>query len=396
MSFAETYLEHRKKENLRLIELKNKEKFYLDLMNIENSWTGRMDTSVGNTFIMESVQLIVNSMELFELGYFDCAYYSLRSAVEISTTMVFLSDMPHEERESFLNSWKSTKDFPMQGKMLKMLSEKGGIFIDVKEEMPDFFDFAKNLNMELHKYVHKQGFQHFYVSRNHPINMKKSTEDFVSIFESYVKKCITIVAVMRLVIDPFPILLMDKEILFRCFDSMTDPYSEEFVDEYIGELFINEYKNTSIFISTYESFINEPLKSEPTFDVMKYQYIDTNKKDEIHAQLSLLTDYDVVCCLLAFSSSKVVKIYCCGGLMMYFTDRKTNRKEMSWSGIDFKNFEDSAQKINLPYDEVYISVFEFNNEPYFIEHNETIDEEEYKNLDLQIRDYLNKHDIEKE
>lgn len=396
MSFSETYLEHRKTQNLRSIELKNKEKFYLDLMNIEHSWTGRMDTSVGNTFIMESVQLIVNSMELFELGYFDCAYYSLRSAVEISTTMVFLSDMPHEERELFLNSWKSTKDFPMQGKMLKMLSEKGGIFIDVKEEMPDFFDFAKNLNMELHKYVHKQGFQHFYVSRNHPINMKKSTEDFVSIFESYVKKCITIVAVMRLVIDPFPILLMDKEILFRCFDSMTDPYSEEFVDEYIGELFINEYKNTSIFTSTYESFMNEPLKSEPTFDVMKYQYIDTNKKDEIYAQLSLLTDYDVVCCLLAFSSSKVVKIYCCGGLMMYFTDRKTNRKEMSWSGMDFKNFEASDEKINLPYDEVYISVFRFKEETYFIEHNETIGEDEYKDIVLQIQDFWDKHYIENE
>ena len=189
---------------------------------------------------------------------------------------------------------------------------------------------------------------------------------------------------------------MDRDILFRCFDSMTDPYSQEFVDEYIGELFVNEYKNTSIYTSTYDSFINEPLKSEATFDVMKHQYIDTNKKEEIFEQLSLLKEYDVTCCLLAFSSSKIVKIYCCGGLMMFFTDRKTNRKAMSWSGLDFKNFEESSQKFNLPYDEVYISVFEFNNEPYFIEHNETINEKEYKTLDMQIRDYLNKHDVEKE
>lgn len=392
MSFSE----YRKTQNLKPIELKNKEKIYLDLMNIEHSWTGRMDTSVGNTFIMESVQLIVNSMELFELGYFDCAYYSLRSAVEISTTMVFLSDMPYDEQEAFLDSWKSTQKFPMQGKMLSMLSEKGGIFIDVKEEMPDFFEFAKTLNNELHKYVHKQGFRHFYVSRNHPINGNKSTDDFVATFESYLKKCITVVAVMRLVIDPFPILLMDRDILFRCFDSMTDPYSQEFVDEYIGDLFVNEYKNTSIYTSTYDSFINDPLKSEATFDVMKHQYIDTNKKEDILEQLSLLKEYDVICCLLAFSSTKIAKIYCCGGLMMFFTDRKTNRKVMSWSGLDFKKFEESSQKINLPYDEVYISVFKFNNEPYFIEHNETIDEEEYKYLDLNIRDYLNKHAVEKD
>ena len=82
--------------------------------------------------------------------------------------------------------------------------------------------------------------------------------------------------------------------------------------------------------------------------------------------------------------------------MMFFTDRKTNRKAMSWSGLDFKKFEENSQKFNLPYDEVYISVFEFNNEPYFIEHNETINEEEYKTLDMEIRDYLNKHNVEKE
>ena len=390
MSFSE----HRKTLNLKPVELKNKEKFYLDIMNIENSWTGRMDTSAGNTFIMESVQLIVNSMELFELGYFDCAYYSLRSAVEISTTMVFLSDMPHGERENFLESWKSTKDFPMQGKMLSMLSEKGGVFIDVKEEMPDFFEFAKKLNKELHKYVHKQGFKHFYVSRNHPINGNKSMDGYVATFQSYLKKCITVVAVMRLVIDPFPILLMDQDILYRCFDSMTDPYSQEFVDEYIGELFVNEYKNTSIYTSTYDSFINEPLKSEATFDVMKYQCIDTTKKDEILLQISLLKQCDVICCLLAFSSQKIVKIYGYGGWMMYFTERKTNRKSMSWSGMDFKNFETCNEKINLPYDESYISVFKFNNETYFIEHNEMLNEEEYKDIDLNVRDSLDKYDIE--
>ena len=45
---------------------------------------------------------------------------------------------------------------------------------------------------------------------------------------------------MRLAIDAFPVLLMDKNILYRCFDSLTEPYSEEFVNEYIGEKYISE------------------------------------------------------------------------------------------------------------------------------------------------------------
>ena len=72
----EPYIEWRKKENLRPLSLPNKEKFYLDLQNIEHSWSGRMDIGgIGNTFIVEAEQQLVNAIELFEIGYFDCAYF---------------------------------------------------------------------------------------------------------------------------------------------------------------------------------------------------------------------------------------------------------------------------------------------------------------------------------
>lgn len=65
---------------------------------------------------------------------------------------------------------------------------------------------------------------------------------------------------MRLAIDPFPILLMDEEILYRCFDSMTEPYSEEFVEKYIGETIISEYKNTDVYVGIYDSFVRDEKK----------------------------------------------------------------------------------------------------------------------------------------
>ena len=65
----EPYIEWRKKENLRPLSLPNKEKFYLDLQNIEHSWSGRMDIGgIGNTFIVEAEQQLVNAIELFEIG----------------------------------------------------------------------------------------------------------------------------------------------------------------------------------------------------------------------------------------------------------------------------------------------------------------------------------------
>lgn len=373
---TDSYVSWRKNQNIKPIELPNKVTFYSDLINIEHSWSGRMDTNICNTFIMEAEQQLVNAIEMFELGYFDCAYYSLRSAVDISTTMVFLSDMPDEDREKYLSAWKATEDFPMQGQMIKQLSRQGNVFADMVSKMPDFFASAKALSAELNKYVHKQGLQHFYISRNYPINQQKPLDGFIKSFEAYLQRCIGVVAVMRLAIDPFPILLMDEEILYRCFDSMTEPYSEEFVEKYIGETIISQYKDTDIYIGTYDSFMNDEKKKESVFNVMKHQYIDSKKMDEIFSQLHLLSKADIICVLMVAASEKVVKVYCYNGLAMYFTDRNTNRTVMSWSGADFKTFAEAEELINQPYDEAYISTFTFDGEHFHIEHNEKLDVDE--------------------
>ncbi len=370
------YIEWRKKENLQPLQLENKSKYYRDLINIEHSWSGRMDGNVGNTFIMEAEQQIINAIELFEMGYFDCAYYSLRSAIDISTTMVFLSDLPDEDREKYLNDWKNVRQFPLRSEMLKKLSKDGSIFTDMFENMPIFFNQAKELSERLNKYVHKQGLRHFYTSRNHPIWGNKTQCTFISDFEKYLKDCICVVAVMRLAIDPFPILLMDEEILYRCFDSMTEPYSNEFVNEYIGKDILEEYKSTNFYYTTRQSFEGEEKKNEAVFNIVKHQYIDTKKFDEIFKQFHLLPFNDAISTLIVYICSKAVKVYAYGGILPFCTDRNSNRKNTSWSSMEFDNFENAQDKLNQQYDEAYISVFNFKNKYFFVEHNELLTNEE--------------------
>ena len=377
------YVEWRKKQNIRSVVLPEKEKLFLDLMNIEHSWSGRLDTNIGNTFIMEADQLLVNAMELFEMGYFDCAYFSLRSAIDISTTMVFLCDV--EEREKYLFKWKKLETFPQRYEMIQKLSKKGDIFSDMYINMPTFFKDAEETSQKLNKYVHKQGLRNFYISRNHPVNLRESTIDFVNIFVEFLKKVIGIVAVMRLAIDPFPILLMDKEILYRCFDSMTEPYSDNFVNEYVGQNIVQEYKKTTLFISTYEDFIKEEKKKEVVFNVVKHKYIDTRQYKEILSQFHLMTKNDIIATQIACNCNKVVKVYALDGLLMFFTDRNTNRKEQSWSGAQFQEFSNSEHKFNQPFDEVYISVFKGEDTAYFAEHNEMLDESEIAFIESMIK-----------
>lgn len=377
------YVEWRKKQNIRSVVLPEKEKLFLDLMNIEHSWSGRADTNIGNTFIMEADQLLINAMELFEMGYFDCAYFSLRSAIDVSTTMVFLCDI--EEREKYLFKWKKLETFPQRYEMIKKLSKKGDIFSDMYINMPTFFKEAEEISQKLNKYVHKQGLRNFYISRNHPVRSSESTIEFVNTFLEFLKKVIGIVAVMRLAIDPFPILLMDKEILYRCFDSMTEPYSEDFVNEYVGQNIVQEYKKTALFIGTYEDFIKEEKKKEAVFNVVKHQYIDTRQYKDILSQFHLMTKNDIIATQIACNCDKIVKVYAIDGLLMFFTDRKTNRKELSWSGAQFQAFSNSKHKFNQPFDEVYISVFNVGESDYYAEHNELLYESEIAFIESMIK-----------
>jgi hypothetical protein len=351
----------------------NSEDLYFSLLNIEHSFTGRMDAKVANLFIMESNQMLVNSLSLFEMGYFDCAFYSLRAALEQATLLVYLSDLPEIKREQQLAVWRGTDRFPMKTQMLSELKADGDIFRDMIVKMPAFFEDARKVNDELNKIVHKQGEPYLYVARSNPFLFNKSDDTLLEDFLRLFKKCVGIVAVMRLAIDPFPILLMDEEIRLRAFDTMTDPYDEEFVNEYIGENTVAEYKLTDNFIDHAAYYLSEPKKSIPTYNVMKFQYIDTNERDSIEAEYGLLEPWDVIASKIAFRCNKVVKIYAYGGLLMYFTDRKTNRTDLTFSSETFKDFANNPQKMNLQYDEALISVFPFNNEFCWVEHDSPLE-----------------------
>ena len=70
--------------------------------------TGILQNMFCNGFMTESVELIKHALFLYEDGYFDCAFYSLRQSVEIMNSMLLLSD--DEDR---LKEWKAKAWFPM-------------------------------------------------------------------------------------------------------------------------------------------------------------------------------------------------------------------------------------------------------------------------------------------
>jgi len=54
------------------------------------------------------------------------------------------------------------------------------------------------------------------------------------------------IAVFRLAVDPFPLLLADEAIYNRTGQLMTEGYAEDFIEKYIGINHIEAYKNRTI------------------------------------------------------------------------------------------------------------------------------------------------------
>lgn len=380
------HLEHREKYNLIPYQIANKEEYYYDLSNIEGSWTGRMDAQIANTFIHEAVQLIVNAISVYEMGYFDCAYYSLRQSIELSTSMVYLMELDIEKREEELKKWKAQSSFPMFNQMIKFLNTNGNVFADMRNKMVSYFVELQSAKERLNKIVHKLGFNTFYVSRNHALNQNKDKTKYHNEFLQLTEKCIGATAVLRLAIDPFPVLLMDEEIYTRTGDTLTEPYSEEFVEKYIGFKNVDAYKQTELYLSLYQSIMENKKMTPSVTDVIKNNFIDREMIEEIltHADQLRYIDFLVVSCYLL--SNKIALVYAYDGLQIYFSNIKSNRRKFGFNALTFKEIKESETHYNVVYEEAFLSYVKAEGEDLYLEHNEPFTEDEYTYLVESLRD----------
>lgn len=60
-------------------------------------------------FLREIVQLLINSIFLYEDGYFDCAFYSIRQAAEAGNNMLYLANKGKPE----LGNWNEKGYFTL-------------------------------------------------------------------------------------------------------------------------------------------------------------------------------------------------------------------------------------------------------------------------------------------
>ena len=316
---------------------------------LADSISGIVSTPPFNQFLLESCQLLANSLDLIHQGYFDAAFYSVRQAGEIILVGTLFSNLEESERKAKYEKWVSLDRFPSFSELSKMLRSKDIEYRDLLEQMPEIDELISKLNKRANKYIHKQGHESFYTKPYEvvPESAKHIREDFTDYFTTTVKVC----AIFRLAVDSFPILLSDPECEFRFPDCMTLEFGQSFIDNCLGNEFVKHYIETNY----YRNWVNAikstfPQLKEATYNVSNVHYIDLSSIEGILDELDKLTLYGATAVLFtALFSEKVIAIHITGML-----DAFSNSARPS-SGLYLSDMSDYASQlggVNVPLAEI--------------------------------------------
>lgn len=354
------------------IQLENAEEYLLDIDTIRYATTGNINAWDSNRFFEEATQMLINAIALFEQGFFDTAFYSMRESIEISIGTLYLT-----ANRNKLKEWQQQKNGFDNGVMAKFLREHEETFKEMREKMKPFFDNVWNTEKKINKYVHKQGFDKFYIHLWNKNDYQKRVRKIKEDFESYLAVCIGAVAVYRLALDAMPIALMDEDLLMRSPDLLTQPYTEDLVNKYIGKEAITSYKKTSFYQAYREFLSNRPKQNEAVFNLIHYQLFERKYIDSYISQFDQLSLTDRIAAVIFSSSDKISQLYV-NGLIWYFSDVKPSRKDRSntYGSNYFEQFFPFADNFNVDFKGVYLSRINIHGDYTYIEHNAWLDEHE--------------------
>ena len=366
--------------DVRKFEFSQGEDYLVDISNILFAHTGFIDSLNTNLFFTEAVQMLANAIALFQDGYFDAAFYSLRQSIELSIGTIFLNSNPDR-----LDAWNNLESGFEVGKMSQILNHNESNFKEIRAKLKDYFDVLKEKRHKIDKYVHKQGYRSFYYELQHSFgdDLKNKKKAIQNDFEDFLKTCIGAISIYRLVIDPTPLVLSDEDLLFRSGDLITFPYTDRFIKKYIDPDIVQLLKTTQFYQDIASWLKSNEKQNEATFLLIHYQIFDRTNYEDILNQIHLCSFHDRIAVGTFICSNKISQIYL-EGFFWYSSNIKSNRADGVTMGESYFSdiFEKSTSDVNFSYENVYLSRFRMLNKYHYIEHNEILNTDEINTIKL--------------
>ena len=358
------------------LPLPNASEYLEDLNELRFSSSGLVAEVNPFFFVNESCQLLANSVNLFTLGYFDCAFYSIRQAIELSLCGLYLFSNPEK-----LKGWKALeKGFELRTIVpeLKVGKEE---FAEIKELFMDFFEMLEKEKKLMNKYIHKQGFKSLYFHYN-SINAHGKQKRITALtrdFEMILRDAITAVALYRLVIDPYPILMLDEDIVSRMPDLMAEPFSWSFVMKYISDPYVERYKSSKIYQGYYDYFKERPAQNKAVYALIHWQLFERKDYNCIKEQRTLLSLHDKEAVDLFMCSPKIGNIII-DGFMSYNSETKLQDTSLAMDEAYYSEIFEGHKDYNVAYKGDYISRFPLNDSTTYIKHSAILEDEEISRI----------------
>ena len=362
--------------NIKPLSLPKASEYLEDLSDLRLADSGFLTEVNPFLFINEACQLLANSVKLFELGYFDCAFYSVRQAIELSLSGLYLFSNPDK-----IKGWKNLeKGFELRTIVpeLKIGKEE---FAEIKELFSGFFERIEKEKTLMNKYVHKQGYKSLYYHYNSfnahgkPERIALLTKDY----ETILHDTITAVALYRLVIDPYPILMLDGDIMARMPDLMTESFSRSFVEKYISEEFVERYKESKLYKGFYDYFKTLPVQNEAVYALIHWQLFERKDYDLIKKQHELLSLHDKEAVDLFMLSRKTGSVIL-DGCLIYTSETKLSDSSLAIGDAYYSKIFEGQKNYNVAYKGVFISRVPLNDSMTYLKHSDVFTKEEIDNI----------------
>ena len=362
--------------SIKPFSLSRANEYLEDLNDLRFSDSGLVTEVNPFFFVNESCQLLANSVNLFKLGYFDCAFYSVREAIELSLSGLYLFCNPEK-----IKSWsRLEKGFELRI-MIPELKAGKEEYANIKELFKDFFERLDVKKKLMNKYVHKQGYKSLYFHYNNinthgkPERIKTLTSDF----EAALHDTITAVALYRLVIDPYPILMLDEDIAFRMPDLMAEAFSKSFIDKYFSDEYVERYKKSMIYKSYYDYFKAQPLQNEAVYALIHWQLFERKDFDVIKEQQELLSMQDMEAVDLFMCSQKIGAVII-DGCINYNSETKLKDTSLAIGDAYYSEIFEGQKDYNVAFKGGYISRFQLNGCMTYLKHCDVLAEEAIKRI----------------
>lgn len=332
--------------------------------------TGNLDELFCNAFLCESVELLKHAFFLYEDGYFDCAFYSLRQSIENMNNML-LSAVDANKFEI----WKEKGRFPSDKTVKDLLCRQNDAYNEFKAVIPEFFEQYDELLKKANKYIHKQGFDTFYIYSN--LSKASDKEERTNLFLSFLKYAIGMMLIVNIALDPLSLALSDFEVDSHIpFEPMTQPIPIGIFEKYLSLDIIDKIKTTNHYSDIKNHFLAMEELNEATYAVLRFNHFNVEQLNEIEKQLNKLDlSRGIMFCILK-SGIKATHFYWDYDILGYSTTYQPKVHSSRYSLDQFDDYLNGEGECNCPWQDMYISIFKTIGSYLIIQHDEPLTQKE--------------------